>query len=169
MNENEGYQRDEHYRDRPAEHDVQDAAQHGAAHQDAAHRDAAHQDAAYVEGVAAAPALTKDVQNMGMLCHLLAFAGYVVPPVGHIIGPLVIWLLKKDEHPFIDDQGKESLNFQISMTIYVFVSGILVFVFIGILLVFGLLIANVVLIIIASIKAAGGEYYRYPMTIRFLK
>ncbi|MCZ6795874.1 MAG: DUF4870 domain-containing protein [Planctomycetota bacterium] len=106
---------------------------------------------------------------MGMLCHLLAFAGYVVPPVGHIIGPLVIWLLKKDEHPFIDDQGKESLNFQISMTIYVFVSGILVLVFIGILLVIGLIIANVVLIIIASIKAAGGEYYRYPLTIRFLK
>jgi uncharacterized Tic20 family protein len=52
----------------------------------------------------------KDARLWGMFCHLIAFSGYVVP-FGSVLGPLIIWLIKKDEMPFVDDQGKESLNF----------------------------------------------------------
>ena len=113
--------------------------------------------------------MDKDTRMWGMLCHLSALVGYVGIPFGHILGPLVIWLIKREGMPFVDDQGKESLNFQISMTIYGIVAGILCFVLIGIPLLILLLVADVVLIIIAAIKANGGEAYRYPFTIRLIK
>src|SRR5690242_19907337 len=77
-------------------------------------------------GPSTGPAIPKDSSDrtMGMLCHLLAFSGHFIP-FGHIIGPLVLWLIKKDDSPFVDDQGKESLNFQITMTIAGVVAGIL--------------------------------------------
>lgn len=111
---------------------------------------------------------SKDANMWGMLSHLIAFAGFIVP-FGNIIGPLVIWLIKKDEYAFVDDQGKESLNFQISMTIYFIVSAILTVVIIGILLIIGLLIFDVIVVILATIKANGGEKYRYPLSIRIIK
>ncbi|MEW6113824.1 MAG: DUF4870 domain-containing protein, partial [Thermodesulfobacteriota bacterium] len=61
---------------------------------------------------------SKQATNWGMLCHLSALLGLVLISFGHILGPLVVWLFKKNDDPFIDEQGKESLNFQISMTIY---------------------------------------------------
>ena len=79
------------------------------------------------------PPLSQDERTWGMLCHLSAFAGYVFP-FGGIVGPLVVWLIKKDEMPFVDDQGKEALNFQISVLIYAIVSFVLIFVLIGIIL-----------------------------------
>jgi uncharacterized Tic20 family protein len=112
--------------------------------------------------------LSKDAKTWGMLCHLIALAGFVIP-FGNIIGPLVIWLIKKDEFPFVDDQGKESLNFQISMTIYFIVSIILIAIVIGILLIIALIIVEVIFIIIATVKANSGEKYRYPLTIRLIK
>ncbi len=112
--------------------------------------------------------VSKDARTFGMLCHLIAFAGFVFP-FGNLIGPLVIWLLKKDEHAFVDDQGKESLNFQISMSIYAIISAILIVVVLGIFLLIAIVIFEVVMIIIASIKANEGLVYRYPLTIRFLK
>jgi len=72
-------------------------------------------------------------------------------------------------YPFVDDQGKESLNFQISMAIYGIISGILCLVLIGFVLLIVLLVANVILIIIATVRASKGEVYRYPFTIRFIK
>lgn len=111
----------------------------------------------------------KDAKLWGMLCHLAAFIGFIGVPFGHILGPLVIWLVKREGMPFVDDQGKESLNFQISMTIYGFVAGLLCFVLIGIPLLILLLIADVVLIIVAAIKANSGVAYRYPITIRLVK
>ena len=113
-------------------------------------------------------ATSKDANTWGMLCHLIAFAGFVIP-FGNIIGPLVIWLIKKDQYEFVDDQGKESLNFQISMTIYFIISAILTIIIIGTLLLIALSIFDIVMIIIATIKANGGEKYRYPLTIRFIK
>lgn len=103
-----------------------------------------------------------------MFCHLAALAGLVGVPFGNVLGPLIIWLIKKNEMPAIDAHGKESINFQLSMTIYLIVAGILVFVFIGIFLVIALMIANVVLVILASIRANEGGFYRYPITIRFI-
>ncbi|MCU6712982.1 DUF4870 domain-containing protein [Paenibacillus sp. J5C_2022] len=110
----------------------------------------------------------KEERTYGMLCHLLAFAGFIIP-LGNIIGPLVIWLMKKDQSMFVDDQGKESLNFQISILIYAIVSGLLTLLVIGILLLIALGIFYIVMIIIASVKANEGVRYRYPLTIRFLK
>ena len=110
----------------------------------------------------------KQAYTWGMLCHLLALCGYIVP-FGNIIVPLVIWLVKKDEYPFVDEQGKESLNFRISMTIYALVATALCFVLIGIPLLIAIGIAGIVLVIIASVKAGKGEAYRYPCTIRFIK
>ena len=104
-----------------------------------------------------------------MLCHLLGLCAFVGIPFGNIIGPLVVWLIKGKEYSFVDDQGKEALNFQISMTIYGIIAGILVVIFIGWFLLLALLIADIVFIIIASIKANDGEAYRYPYIIRLIK
>ena len=111
-----------------------------------------------------------------MLCHLSALAGFLIPAAGHIIGPLVVWLMKRDEFREVDDQGKESLNFQISMLIYTITLGVvcfvLMFVLVGFLLLplFGVLyLLDVVLVILASIKASEGQLYRYPLTIRLIR
>ena len=103
----------------------------------------------------------------GMLCHLSALAGFVIP-FGNIIGPLVIWMLKKDEFPHVNDQGKESLNFQISLMIYIIAAAILIIIAVGILLLIFLAVYGLVMIIIASLKANEGEKYRYPFTIRLI-
>lgn len=113
--------------------------------------------------------MSKDEQNMGMLCHLLALAGFLVPGVGNVVGPLVIWLMKKDEMPFVDSQGKESLNFQITITIAGIIGFILCFVFIGFLLLPVIGIFALVCIILASIEASNGKPYRYPFCIRLIK
>lgn len=101
-------------------------------------------------------------------CHLSALALYIFPFFGNIIGPLVIWLIKKDQYSLVDDQGKESLNFQISLTIYAFIAGILVLAMIGIPLLVAIGIFQIVMIILAAIQANEGKAYRYPLTIRFI-
>jgi len=110
---------------------------------------------------------TKDERFYGMLCHLLSFCGYVIP-LGHVIGPLAIWLAKKDESAFVDQQGRESLNFQITMLIYLVVAIVLCFLLIGFLFLPVLAIFHIVVVIIAAIRANDGESYRYPLCIRFL-
>ncbi|MFQ5707475.1 MAG: DUF4870 domain-containing protein [bacterium] len=109
----------------------------------------------------------QQARNWAMLCHLAGLAGYIVP-LGNILGPLAIWLIKKDELPLVDEQGKEALNFQISITIYVFAAAILSIVLIGLPLLFGLLIAQIVLVIVAAVKVNNGESYSYPFTIRLI-
>lgn len=111
--------------------------------------------------------LRAEERTMGMLCHLLAFSGYVIP-FGHLIGPLVMWLVKKDESAFVDANGKESLNFQITVTIAVIVSAILCLVLIGFLLLPVVFVGGIVLTIIASIKANEGKVYRYPVCLRLI-
>lgn len=108
----------------------------------------------------------KNFYNEGMLCHLLALTAMIGVPVGNILGPLVIWLMKKDESAFVDYHGKESLNFQISMIIYSFVCVISI---IGILLIPLLALFQLIMPIIASASASKGEFYEYPLTIRFFK
>ncbi len=111
----------------------------------------------------------KQANTWAMLCHLTALSCFVGIPFGHIVPPLIIWLIKKDEFPQVNEHGKESLNFQISMTIYGIVVGLLCLIFIGFLLIPVLLIADLVLVIMATIKASNGEPYRYPYTIRLIK
>ena len=95
-------------------------------------------------------------------------AGFFIPGVGHILGPLIIWLAKRADSPEIDAHGKESLNFQISMLIYSLISGILCLILIGFLLLAILHLLNLVLVIVASIQASEGKLYRYPITIRLI-
>jgi uncharacterized Tic20 family protein len=111
----------------------------------------------------------KQTYTWGMLCHLTALSAYVGIPFGHIVGPLVIWLIKKDELSFVDEEGKESLNFQISITIYGIISAILCFILIGFFLLLVLIVVHIILIILATVKASNGEHYRYPLTIRLIK
>jgi uncharacterized Tic20 family protein len=110
----------------------------------------------------------KDARTWAMLCHIGAFAGYIIP-FGHIIAPLIIWLIKKDASSFVDDQGKESLNFQISISIYVIIAALLTLVVIGVVLLIALVIFDMVMVIIAAIRSNSGERYRYPLCMRFIK
>ena len=111
--------------------------------------------------------LTAEDKQWGMAAHLSSLAGFLIP-FGHIGGPLLVWLLKKDSSVFAADQGKEALNFQISMTIYMVVSALLVLVFIGIFLLLFVALADVILTIVAAVAANNGQAYRYPATIRFI-
>jgi len=110
----------------------------------------------------------KEERTYAMFCHLGALSGFVVP-FGNIIVPLVLWLIKKDSSPFIDLNGRESLNFQISMLIYSLISVVLILIVIGIFLLALLWIFNLVVVIIAGVRAESGEQFRYPLTIRFIK
>jgi uncharacterized Tic20 family protein len=112
--------------------------------------------------------LTPEERDWGMFCHLAVFAGFLIP-LGNVIGPLVVWLMKKDRYPFVDFHGKEVLNFQLTLLVALLVSWVLVFVLIGFVLLPALAIAAVVLTIIGIIKAANGEYYRYPYSFKFIK
>ncbi|TVQ09359.1 MAG: DUF4870 domain-containing protein [Leptolyngbya sp. DLM2.Bin27] len=103
-----------------------------------------------------------------MLSHISALSGFIIP-FGSILGPLIIWLIKRDEMLFVNDQAKEALNFNISMTIYALVAGVLVFVAIGLVLLPVVLIAWLVLAILAAVKANEGVAYRYPLTLRLVK
>ncbi len=112
---------------------------------------------------------SSNVRTWCVLCHAAALAGIFLHVVGHLFGPLIVWLLKRHESPEIDAHGKESVNFQISMFIYNVIAGILCLVLIGFFLLIALWILNTVFVIIASIQASEGKLYRYPMTIRFIK
>ncbi|MBH5320501.1 DUF4870 domain-containing protein [Paenibacillus sp. GSMTC-2017] len=103
-----------------------------------------------------------------MLSHLLALSAFFIP-FGSIIGPLVIWLIKRDQSAYIDAQGKESMNFQLSILIYTIISTILAIILIGFFLLIAVGIFWLVMVIIAAVKANDGIVYRYPLTIRFFK
>ena len=119
--------------------------------------------------VSNAPQVSKEEQNWAMGCHLSALAGFVIP-FGNIIGPLVVWLVKRAEMPLVDVQGKESLNFQITATIAALICVPLIFVIIGIPLLVIIGIGALVLSIVAAVKVSNGTFdYKYPLTIRLLK
>jgi hypothetical protein len=103
-----------------------------------------------------------------VLCHISALVGFVIP-LGNVLGPLIIWLIKRGELPSVDAHGKESLNFQISVLIYSVVAGVLILVLIGFVLLILIGLAALILVIIASVKASQGELYRYPCTIRLIR
>ena len=117
----------------------------------------------------AASGLSDDqIRIWGMWCHLSALAGLVVP-FGNVIGPLVIWLVQRDKSPFIDDQGKEAINFQLSLLIYSAVCFLAILILVGLLLLIALSFGALALTIIASIQARQGVAYRYPLIVRFIR
>lgn len=111
----------------------------------------------------------QEERTFAMLTHLAALSGFVGIPFGNILGPLIIWLIKKDTMPFVNEQGKESMNFQITVMIAVIICIPLMFVLIGLLLLPVVGIAALVLTIIGAVKANNGEHYVYPFAIRLIK
>ena len=111
---------------------------------------------------------SSSVRTWCMLAHASALVGFLVPVAGHLVGPLIVWLAKRQDSPEIDAHGKESMNFQISMLIWNCIAAILILVLIGIPLLILLHILNIIFVIVASIKATEGKLYRYPLTIRFI-
>lgn len=110
---------------------------------------------------------TDNEKTLGLVCHLLSLSTFIIP-FGNIIGPLIVWLMKKAESPYLDAHGKEVLNFNISWLIYGLIAALSFLVLIGIILVPVVAVAWVILVIIGSIKASEGKLYRYPLTIRFI-
>lgn len=113
--------------------------------------------------------LSPDAKKWAMLCHLSALSGLLGNGIGFLVGPLVVWLLKKNDDPFIDMHGKEAVNFQITMFLALFVSLFLILVLIGIVLIFIVGAMMIIFPIIGALKADRGEEYKYPFTIRFIK
>ena len=116
----------------------------------------------------AAPVASPNTRTWIVLCHASALLGLFFHFLGHIFGPLIVWLVKRGESTEIDAHGKESLNFQLSMLIYDAVAAILCLVLIGFPILILLWVLNTVFVIIASVKASEGQLYRYPFTIRFI-
>jgi uncharacterized Tic20 family protein len=112
--------------------------------------------------------LTETERNWSMLCHLSAFAGFFFP-FGGIIGPLICWLSHKDESEWINLNGRNSLNFQLSILLYIVLAVPLCFIIIGFPIIAVLCILKIVCVIIASVKAPKGELFRYPLAIPFVQ
>ena len=114
------------------------------------------------------PGPSREARQWAMFCHFSAFLGMWFP-FGSLIGPLILWQMKRESDPFIDDQGKEALNFQITVAIASAICYVLMFILIGFALLGLVLIGAVVLVVIAGVKATDGVTYRYPFTWRPLK
>lgn len=117
---------------------------------------------------ATAEGVTKDATTWAMVCHLSGFAGFMFP-FANIIAPLLIWGFKRSQYPYLDDQGKEAINFQISVTIYYIISAMLILIIVGLFLLPLLAAFHIIAMIIASVETAQGRPFRYPLTIRFIK
>lgn len=111
----------------------------------------------------------KDAYTWGMLCHLSALTLLLGIPFGNILGPLVVWLMKRHDYEFVETQGKASLNFEISITLYYLIAAASILFLIGLLILPLLFILHIVLVVVASVKASNGESYQYPLTIKFIQ
>ena len=120
-------------------------------------------------GAAPAAAPTENERTWGMLAHLAALAGLVVPLVGNVMGPLVVWIARSDQSAFVAAHAREALNFNITVVIASVACGLLMLVFVGFILGTALFIAWLVLTLIAAIRASEGHLYRYPLSLRFVR
>ena len=111
-------------------------------------------------GYAGAP--SQEEKNMAMLCYVLGI-------VTGFLGPLIIWMMKKETMPFVNDQGKEILNFQITTALAWVVCILLSFVVIGVFLMPLVGLAYLILMIMGALKAKDGVAYRFPFALRLLK
>jgi uncharacterized Tic20 family protein len=112
--------------------------------------------------------LTSDDKMWGMFCHLAAILTTYTVAMG-FLGPLIVWLIKKDQSKFVDYQGREALNFQLTILIAELICIPLICVVVGIFLLIGLGVYSLILSIIAGLNANSGQWYRYPLTLRFIK
>jgi hypothetical protein len=112
--------------------------------------------------------LSESERNWAMFCHLSAFAGFFFP-FGSIIGPMICWLSRKDESAWVNFNGKASMNFQLSILLYIVLLIPLCFIIVGIPFVVFLGVLKIVCIVIASIRASKGEKFKYPLSIPFIQ
>ncbi|HOK25471.1 MAG TPA: DUF4870 domain-containing protein [Bacteroidales bacterium] len=112
--------------------------------------------------------LSESERTWAMFCHLSAFACFIFP-FGNILGPLICWLSRRDDSTWVNENGKASLNFQLSLLLYTLLLIPLCFILVGIPLLIALWILNIVCVTIASIKASRGEEFRYPLAIPFIQ
>jgi len=115
------------------------------------------------------PITDPEARRWAMLCHLLALSGLVANGIGFLLGPLVTWLIKREDHPFIDQQGKEAVNFQITMFLVLFACLPFVLILVGIFMMIAVGILMTVFPIVGAIQASEGKPYRYPLSIRFIR
>ena len=106
-------------------------------------------------------------RNWALFAHLSALIGLVVP-LGFVLGPLILWLIKKDQMPLVNEAGKEALNFQLTMLIGVVIAFVLMLVIIGVFLLAAIAVFDIVMVIIAAVQTSNGARYLYPLTIRFI-
>ncbi|HEY3785658.1 MAG TPA: DUF4870 domain-containing protein [Steroidobacteraceae bacterium] len=111
----------------------------------------------------------QEERGWGMLAHLSAFAGLVLPFAGGVLGPLLIWHLRREQSAFVAEQAKEALNFNICVVIGFAVCGLLTLLLVGFLLGIALLVFWIAATILAAVKAGEGVRYRYPLSVRFVK
>ena len=112
--------------------------------------------------------IAKEERIWAIICHLSALCGFLFP-LGNVVGPLVIWLVKRESSPYVAAHAKEAFSFNLSMVIYSAIATLLVFVYIGILLLLALFLFWVISLAIAAIKASENKMYRYWFTLRFVK
>lgn len=110
-----------------------------------------------------------NVRTWCAFIHASALLGVLLHFPGHLLGPLILWLVKRDESPELNAHGKEAVNFQISMLIYNAIAAIFCLILVGFVFLVVLWILNAIFVIIAAIQASDGKFYRYPMTIRFIQ
>ncbi|MAD02557.1 DUF4870 domain-containing protein [Pseudoalteromonas shioyasakiensis] len=110
----------------------------------------------------------KEQRMWAMFCHLSALAGLLFP-FGSVIGPLIVWLVKKEEMPLVAEHGRKSLNFQLTMMIAYIVCFMLMFVVIGVILLPLVALFSLIMVVVSAIKANDGKEVKYPMAIEFIK
>jgi uncharacterized Tic20 family protein len=115
------------------------------------------------------PAPTETDRTWAMLAHLSALAGLVVWIAGCVLGPLAVWISRRDQSAFVAEHAREALNFNITVALAAVVCLLLMLVFVGFILGAALFIAWLVLTLIAAIKASEGAIYRYPVSLRLVK
>jgi len=121
------------------------------------------------EQTEAPTAIPRDARKWAMLCHIIALVGLLGNGIGFVLGPLLVWMIKKEDHPFVDEQGKEAVNFQLTMMLLAIVCSFLILVVVGLFLLPIVIIVAVVFSVIGAIKANEGEHYRYPFALRLIK
>lgn len=113
--------------------------------------------------------ITPEAVSWAVGCHIVALVGLLGNGIGFFLGPLILWLIKKNDAPFIDEQGKEAVNFQLTMLIAAIITTPFVFIIIGIPVMIIIGVLAIVFPIIAAVQTSNGEHYRYPISIRFIK
>ena len=110
----------------------------------------------------------REERQWAAFAHLAGLFVLILPPIGGFVGPMIIWILKKDDMPFVREQGREAINFQITMLLAMLVSGALILALIGLVLLPIVVVVDFVLIVVATLSASDGRAYRYPFSLRLV-